>query len=587
MSSSTVEARRSVSLSSDAALTQATPGWLGNAAARLRYVVVPLVLLLCGGLVIYPMIFVVAESFNVGEAGVFPPPAIGLDNYRGMFDDVRIITNTVFVAVLATCMAILFGFTLAWILTRTAIRGRKLLETLMGLPYYMTPLVGALSWAVLAGPKTGLLNQLWQMLGGSGDPLNIYSPLGIAWVMALFEGTVAFVMISAVMKSMDPSLEEASRVVGGGRFRTLFRVTLPLVAPGVLSATVFVFAEMLGSFAAAFVLGVPGRFFVITTAIWEETLSFPPDYGAAAATGLCLFVVMLITLTVSRLILRKGSFATISGKAFRPKPIDVGALGWLLQCVCWAYVGLAVFLPLAALLMTSFQKFATVIWSQSHFTLANYHMALQMGTLGPAFTNSLVLGLTVATIGILLVGVLVWIIYRSRAPGSMLVEYVVMFPQAVPRMVFGLGLLWAWLNIPIPIYGTLWLLGLAYLTVFLPLGVRTLAGVVLQIDPGLEECARVCGASWLRQMRTVTLPLMRPGIIAGWLLIFIASVRELGASIFLMGPHAKVIAPQIVNSWLASSSELSAAMAVLQTATVFGGVLLLFATIRRFYGATL
>jgi iron(III) transport system permease protein len=587
MSSSTVEARRSVSLSSDAALTQATPGWLGNAAARLRYVVVPLVLLLCGGLVIYPMIFVVAESFNVGEAGVFPPPAIGLDNYRGMFDDVRIITNTVIVAVLATCMAILFGFTLAWILTRTAIRGRKLLETLMGLPYYMTPLVGALSWAVLAGPKTGLLNQLWQMLGGSGDPLNIYSPLGIAWVMALFEGTVAFVMIAAVMKSMDPSLEEASRVLGGGRVRTLFRVTLPLVAPGVLSATVFVFAEMLGSFAAAFVLGVPGRFFVITTAIWEETLSFPPDYGAAAATGLCLFVVMLITLTVSRLILRKGSFATISGKAFRPKPIDVGALGWLLQCVCWAYVGLAVFLPLAALLMTSFQKFATVIWSQSHFTLANYHMALQMGTLGPAFTNSLVLGLTVATIGILLVGVLVWIIYRSRAPGSMLVEYVVMFPQAVPRMVFGLGLLWAWLNIPIPIYGTLWLLGLAYLTVFLPLGVRTLAGVVLQIDPGLEECARVCGASWLRQMRTVTLPLMRPGIIAGWLLIFIASVRELGASIFLMGPHAKVIAPMIVNSWLASSSELSAAMAVLQTATVFGGVLLLFATIRRLYGATL
>jgi iron(III) transport system permease protein len=533
------------------------------------------------------MIFVVAEAFNVGEAGDFPPPALGLDNFRDMFGDLRIITNTAFVAGLATCMAILFGFTLAWILTRTAIRGRVLLESLMGLPYYMTPLVGALSWAVLAGPKTGLVNQLWHLLGGPGDLLNIYSPLGIAWVMALFEGTVAFVMISAAMKSMDSSLEEASRVIGGGRLRTLFRVTLPLVAPGVLSATVFVFAEMLGSFAAAFVLGVPSRFFVITTAIWEETLSFPPDYGTAAATGLCLFAVMLITLTLSRLILRKGSFATISGKAFRPKPIDVGALGWLLQCVCWAYVGLAVFLPLAALMMTSFQKFATVIWSQSHFTLANYSMALQMGTLGTAFTNSLVLGLTVATIGILLVGVLVWIIYRSRAPGSMLIEYVVMFPQAVPRMVFGLGLLWAWLNIPIPIYGTLWLLGLAYLTVFLPLGVRTLAGVVLQIDPGLEECARVCGASWLRQMRTVTLPLMRPGLIAGWLLIFIASVRELGASIFLMGPNSKVIAPQIVNSWLASSSELSAAMAVLQTATVFAGVLVLFATIRRFYGATM
>jgi iron(III) transport system permease protein len=197
------------------------------------------------------------------------------------------------------------------------------------------------------------------------------------------------------------------------------------------------------------------------------------------------------------------------------------------------------------------------------------------------------LGFSVATIGIFAAAILVWIIYRSRSPGSALVEYVVMFPQAVPRMVFGLGLLWAWLNIPLPIYGTLWLLGLAYFTVLLPLGVRTVAGVALQIDPGLEECARVCGASWLRQMQTVTLPLMRPGLAAGWLLIFIASVRELGVSIFLMGPNSKVIAPQIVSSWLSSSSELSAAMAVLQTATVFLGVMMLFATARRFYGQTL
>jgi iron(III) transport system permease protein len=136
----------------------------------------------------------------------------------------------------------------------------------------------------------------------------------------------------------------------------------------------------------------------------------------------------------------------------------------------------------------------------------------------------------VATVGVAIMIVLVWIIYRARAPGHGLIEYVVMFPQAVPRMVFGLALLWAWLNIPIPIYGTLWLLALAYFTVMLPLGVRTLAGVVLQIDKSLEECARVCGASWGYQLRTVTIPLLRPGIIAAWLLVFIASVRELGVS---------------------------------------------------------
>jgi iron(III) transport system permease protein len=203
-----------------------------------------------------------------------------------------------------------------------------------------------------------------------------------------------------------------------------------------------------------------------------------------------------------------------------------------------------------------------------------------MGALGSALENSLLLGFVVATIAVPLVSVLVWMIYRSNMPGGRLIESIVMFPQAVPRLVFGLGLLWAWLYIPIPIYGTLWLLGIAYLTVFLPLGMRTMAGVVLQVDRGLEECARVCGASWLHQMRTVTMPLLRPGMVAAWLLIFIAGVRELGVSVFLMGPNAKVIAPSIVNSWLSSSSELSAAMALLQTVTVFIAVALLFAVAR-------
>ena len=387
-------------------------------------------------------------------------------------------------------------------------------------------------------------------------------------------------MISAAMKSMDPALEESSRVLGAGKLHTALRITLPMVAPGVVSATVFVFAEMLGSFAAAFVLGVPGRFYVVTTAIWQATLSYPPEYGRAAAMGLSLFLVMLVMLFLSRLILRRGNYATITGKGFRPRALEVGPLRWVLVAFCWAYVGLSVFLPLGALLLTSFQRFATVIMSQSIFTLANYQSALQMGALGAALENSLLLGLVVATIAVPLVSVLVWMVYRGNVPGGRAIEALIMFPQAVPRLVFGLGLLWAWLTIPIPIYGTLWLLGIAYLTVFLPLGMRTMAGVVLQVDRGLEECARVCGASWAYQMRTVTLPLLRPGMIAAWLLIFIAGVRELGVSVFLMGPNAKVIAPSIVNSWLSSSSELSAAMALLQTVTVFIAVAVLFAVVR-------
>ena len=559
-----------------------------GAGARWRWragrLAAPAALLLASLLVLYPVGFLIEESLNTGDPQSFPADAFGLGNYLALNEDLRLLGHTLQVAVAATVMAVLFGFTFAWILTRTQVPGRALLERLMELPYYMTPLVGALAWGILGGPKTGFINQLGHLAGIGGDLVDVYTPMGIAWVMALFEGTVAFVMIGAAMKSMDSSLEEGARVLGAGPLRVILTVTLPMVLPGVLSATVFVFAEMLGAFAAAFVLGIPGRFFVITTAIWEATLSYPPDYGRAAALGLTLSTAMLATLGLARLLSRRGSFATISGKAFRPRPVAMGRGGWVLVALCWLYVGVSVLLPLAVLLLTSVQKFATVILRDSQFTLANYDSALAMGTLGQAFRNSLVLGFSVATIGVLLCFVLSWIVHRSRTPGRGVFEYIAMAPQAVPRLVFGLGLLWAWINVPIPIYGTLWLLGIAYLTVFLPLGMRTLGGVMMQVDRSLEECAQVCGAAWLHRVRTITMPLLRPGLTAAWLLLFIASVRELGVSIFLMGPNSKVIAPAIVNSWLSSSSELSAAMALLQTATVFAAMLVLFAALRRVGG---
>ncbi len=565
------------------ASTEPIPARRGGFRAGL--VAAPVGLLACALLVLYPLGFLIEKSLNVGDPQEFPATELGLDNYRALADDLHVLGNTLEVAVIATVIAITLGFVLAWILTRTQVPGRALLERLMELPYYMTPLVGALAWGILAGPKTGFINQIGHLAGIGGDLVNVYTPLGIAWVMALFEGTVAFVMIGAAMKSMDSSLEEGARVLGAGRLRVILTVTLPMVLPGVLSATVFVFAEMQGAFAAAFVLGIPGRFYVITTAIWEATLSYPPDYGRAAALGLSLSLAMVVTLGIARLLARRGSFATISGKAFRPRPVAMGRGGWVLLVVCWSYVTVAVILPLAVLLLTSFQRFATVVLSDSQFTLENYRGALQMGTLGQAFHNSLLLGFCVATLVALLTFVLAWVVHRSRVPGRALFDYVAMFPQAIPRLVFGLGLLWAWVNMPIPIYGTLWLLGIAYITVFLPLGMRTLAGVMVQIDRSLEECAQVCGARWSYRMRTIIMPLLRPGLTAAWLLLFIASVRELGVSIFLMGPNSKVIAPAIVNSWLSSSSALSAAMAVLQTGTVFAAMLLLFAAVRHVSGA--
>jgi iron(III) transport system permease protein len=297
--------------------------------------------------------------------------------------------------------------------------------------------------------------------------------------------------------------------------------------------------------------------------------------------GLSLFFVMFGMLTFYRWVVGRRSFATITGKAFRPRPLDMGRLAWPLFGVCALYIFLAVVLPIAALILTSFQRFATALLHQAQFTLANYETALALGPVRQALVNSLMLGFSVATVGVIIMALLVWIIYRSRLVGRGAIEYLVMFPQAVPRLVFGLALLWAWLNMPIPIYGTLWLLALAYFTVMLPLGVRTLAGVVLQIDKSLEECARVCGAGWVYQLRTVTLPLLKPGLLAAWLLIFMACVRELGASVFLMGPNAKVIAPSIVSAFATSGTELTAAMALIQTFTVVVALVILFRLSRR------
>ncbi len=544
-----------------------------------------LVSLLVGGaaavLVLYPIFFLFQASLSVGDPQARPPEAYGLDNFIDLGRYAHIFWNTVLVAVVATVMAIVFGFVMGWILSRTNVPGRAAYEQLMALPYYVTPLMGALAWSLIGSPSGGMLNQVWRAFGGESHLIDITTPYGIAWVMALFEGSVAFVMIGAVMKSMDPSLEEASQVLGAGRIRTMLRITLPLVLPGVLGATIFVFAEMLGSFSAALVLGLPARFYVVTTAMYQLVSQYPPRFPLAAAMGVSLFAVMFLMVWAYRRIVRARSFVTITGKAFRPRVMDVGSLRWPLLGMCLLYLGVAVVLPVVTLLYASVQRLATFFPRAGNFTLANYTTALSLDAVRSALWNSLLLGLGTASIGVVVMGFLSWMIYRSRLPGAGAIEYILMFPQAVPRLVFAFGMLWAWLIFPIPIYGTLWLLLIAYLTVFLPLGIRTISGVMLQIDRSLEESAQMCGASWGYRMRTVTMPLLRPGLIAAWLLLFIASVRELGASILLMGPKAKVITPAIVESWFSASTELTAAMAFLQTLAVAGALVVLFAVARR------
>src|SRR2546421_12228609 len=292
-----------------------------------------LVALVAGLLVLYPVAFLLQAALNVGDPEARPPTEYGFENFAGLLAYPQIILNTLTVSFAATVMALILGFVMAWIITRTNVPGRRFFEQVMVVPYYLTPLLGALAWSLLGTPESGFLNQVYRALGGAEYLININSPYGIAWVMALFEGSVAFVMIGAVMKSMDPALEEASQVMGASRLRTMLRITLPLVLPGVLGAAVFVFAEMLGSFAVALVLGLPDRYYVVTTAIYQLVQQYPPKIPVAAAMGTSLFVVMFVTLFIYRRIITAGSYVTITGKAFRPRGNDVGRLRYPLLAI--------------------------------------------------------------------------------------------------------------------------------------------------------------------------------------------------------------------------------------------------------------
>jgi len=386
------------------------------------------VISVCGGFVLYPLAFLVLIALDTGPPTAWPPEQYGLANFAGLADSPAVLLNTLYVSLLSSGMTMVFGCLLAWILSRTNVPGRRILEQLMGLPYYVTPLLGALAWAALGSPRSGLLNQLWYAMGGRAPLINVYSPSGIAWVMALFEGSVAFVMISAAMKSMDPALEESSQVLGAGKLQTAVRITLPLMTPAILGTAIFVFAEMLGSFSAAAILGMPDRFFVVTTAIWTLFLRCPPDYPLAAAMGLSLFAIMAGLMYLYGRIVTAGSYATITGRAYRPRALKMGWMTWLLFAVCVAYLVLAVVLPMATLGYVSLLRFVTVVPKDVHWTLSNYQTAFEMAPVRSALVNSLLLGVATATIGILLMAVLSLIIYRSRMPGRHLLEYVVMFP---------------------------------------------------------------------------------------------------------------------------------------------------------------
>ncbi|MGB3416443.1 MAG: iron ABC transporter permease [Mesorhizobium sp.] len=534
-------------------------------------------------LVAYPMVYLIEVALRVSAPN--EPARYGLDNFSLVFSprNIDTILNTIQLAVISTAIAIPCGFLAAWIIYRTDIPGKRFFERLFVLPYYVTPLVPALAWLALAAPQSGLINQIAARLGYDGPLVNISSLTGIAIVMAFTGGAVAFAIMGAAMQLLNPALEECSQVFGASKRQTLWRVTIPLMRPALLSATIFVFAEGLGAFAEPLILGATDNIQTISTRIYILAGSYPPAYGEAAALGISLLFIVVPLMFVYFRLLKNRDFATVTGKAYRMAAIETGRSRAGLFTLVLVYGFVAVILPVLMLVINSFQRLSTIYFSTKVWTLSNYVQVFNSADHWNSIVNSLILGVTTATTGLLLMGFVVWVIYRSPLPPRIgrFIEYVVMVPVAIPRLVFAFGLLWAWLQFPGKMYGTLWLLWLAYLTVFLPLGVRTIASVVFQLDKSLEEAAKVTGASRFYHLRTITVPLLKPGLIAAWILLFIVSVRELGSSILLIGPNSKVISPSIVEAYQVIGREQAATLAVIQLVVLLLALMVMLRFTRR------
>ena len=513
------------------------------------------------------------------------PPLIGaaIGGFGSSFAPlarIDVVASTLIFGVTTTACAILVGGALALMLCEN-VPGKAVLERLVVLPLYLTPLLTAMGWNWLASPRSGLLNLVLHAGFGGGATINIISPPGAVFVAALAMAPLPFLLISDALNAIDASLIEAARVHGAGARFVLLRVTLPLLLPAALAASLLLFVQSIGLFSVPAVLGVPAGFRVATTEIFQLLENYPPRLADAAAWGAFLLVVSMLLTSIQAILLRGGSFVTVMGKSFRPvrrisrNPNVATFLGF-------TYVALAAVLPLLALLWAASCTFVPASLQLMQFTARHFVFVLTgYPKTWIAAGNSVLLGVLTAS-AVCCIGLAAsWVVTRRKGLASTVIDQISTIPLSMPAMVFALGLLWVYVRVPLPIYGTLLILLIAYATHYLPVGVRGIGAALRQLHPELEEAARVGGASWSLVMRRITFPLIRPTILASWILLFVLAMQEVSSSILLYSSHSIVLSVAVFDLWENGNPSDVAALGFIQLGASFIVVTLMLALRRR------
>jgi iron(III) transport system permease protein len=526
------------------------------------FIAMTLVTVLVAFLVLFPLLMLLFGSFWTARPGF--PGTWTLDNYIKAYTDVdtyRVFATTVLLVGSKTIFAVALATSLAWIVTRTDTPMRGTLEVLITLPFFIPGLLEAIAWIELLSPNAGTIN-VWLKSIGLATTLNIYSLGGMIWVMALGSTSFIFLLVVNAFRNMDASLEESARASGAGAVRTALSVTLPLMAPLVLSAGMLSFIRAMDSFEVPVLLGLPAKVFVFSNRIYAAVqYDYPVNYGLATSLGVSFFALMIALIYLQNRFLRGREYTVVTGKGYKPRVVRLGKFKYVTLAFCLGYFLIATALPLSQVFIGSFLRvFGLPRWDL--FTFDNYLAILSDASLWRGMVNTFIVCGSAAALEVFLCTIIAYITTRTKFILRRPLEWICWLPWAIPGIVAGLGMLWAYITLPVPLYGTLFLLVIVMLTTGLPLGTRLMSGIMVQLGRELEESSRVHGANWQYTFTRVLAPLLKPALAGSFLLLFVGFSRAVSATILFVGPGTELLAVTLFSYSQAGRFQLVSALAI-------------------------
>jgi iron(III) transport system permease protein len=513
----------------------------------------PQVLIIAGVLVVIGYLALVPLGYLFWGT-FFDADGFTLEFFREAYTTIglgEMMTNSLAFAFGSTVIAVSIGTGLAYLIVRTDVPLKGLMFAVSVVPLIIPGILHTIAWIFLLSPRIGVFNKMLEPFFGPGF-LNIFSLPGMMWVEGLHLSPLVFLLMFAAFRSMDPSLEE-SALMSGARLPMVFRrITIPLVAPALFASILVMAVRALEAFETPAILGIPGGIWVFTSRIWDALRVFPREFGQAGAYSMSLLLITSAGVFLhSRFSRRAKAFQTVTGKGFRPRAMELGRWRWPATIAILVYFVVAVVMPMLVLIYSSTQSFYQVPSAEtlSNMSLDNYRAVLDSDQSVRALKNSFFLGIGSATGVMFMMAIAAWIVVRTKLYGRWMIDNVSFLPLVVPGLVLGVSLLFVYLRHPLPIYGSIWILAIAYVTRYMPYGMRYASSSMYQISGELEECAQTSGASWWQSFRRVIVPLLMPGLVAGWIYIVTVSVRELSSSILLYSPGNEVFSIVIWEQW--------------------------------------